>query len=119
MDVCVCVCEFCLTKALLSLWSYFPNILYPPQWEISRHKHIMTGRDESSLKFLVARENFPTLDVSILCPSTQGYLPHPCAVLTRTSDWHQRDFPTTLKGKVLFVPAERRTDRLVGRLCPV
>ena len=53
------MCVFCQTKALLSLWSWFPNILYPPQWEISRHKHIMTGRAESSLKSLVAKRIFP------------------------------------------------------------
>lgn len=38
------------TKALLSSRSWFPKILQPSYWEISRHKHIMTGRYESSLK---------------------------------------------------------------------
>lgn len=38
------------TKALLSSQSWFPKILQSSYWEISRHKHIMTGRYESSLK---------------------------------------------------------------------
>ena len=37
----------------------FPNILFPSQWQISGRKHIITGRDESSLKFLVAERIFP------------------------------------------------------------
>lgn len=104
------------TKALLSSQSWFPKILCPPYWEISRHKHIMTGRDESSLKSSVANRIFP-LWMSL--PQLRGgYLSCPlCSVLTKTSDQHRWDFPTMLKGKVPFVPAHRQMDRLFERLC--
>lgn len=116
--MCVYMCVFCQTKAPLNSWS-------PPQWEINRHKHIMTGRDESSLKSLVAKRIFP-IWMSAYFPlyltpipkviSFPSFMSTRCAVPTKTSEWHRRDFPTMLKGKVLFVPPQRRMDRLFGRL---
>lgn len=95
-------------------------MLCPAQWESSRHKHIMTGRDEFSLQSPVAKRIFP-LWMSAILPrhpgiSSPSFMETPCAVLTKTFDWHRWDFPTMLKGKVVFVPAQRQMDRLFGHL---
>ena len=111
--------RICQTKALPSSWSWFPQIPYPPQREMSRHKHIMTGKDESSLKSPVAKRIFPlwmsAFSLSIQ-KSSLSFMSTPGAVLTQTADWHHWDFPTMLKGKARFVVLQRRMDRLFGRL---
>lgn len=118
------MCVFAQSKSLLILWSWFLIMLKPPQWEIRRHKHLMTERDESGLNIPGSKANRISLHVSIFTSlphaSTQGHLldllhEHSLRVLPKTCDWRQWDFPTMLKRK--FVPVQGRINTLFGRLC--